>query len=487
MTTPVNSADGDRDEAADTRIPTFGGAFRQNLDAMVSLLRGGDKDPARKLIGFELERVVLDAQNRPLPFAGEHGISALLSELASEHPDEEKVFIDGHLLGLSYTVEAAGEDVAVNISLEPAAQLEISAGPAHTVRALYEATQAFDADVARALAAIGQEGARPVAVGYDPSVRSPQDLTLIPKERYRDMDAYLSKRGRYARDMMRCTASTQVSLDYENEQDAMRIYRMATYLGPLFAFLFDNAPVFRGEPTPGMARSVIWHHVDVDRCGIVPGALDGLSFEDYVLWLANVKPILFTDHEHETVATGDRYTRDIMSERPLERDELFHLLSMVFPNVRLKGFCELREMDSLPPRLAAACTSFTGALLYDRCLEAKLASTLGRWLPNGFTGMDETDCVTARLHLEEQGWDATVYGVPATTFADALLDIARGNIEKGRGCTGVGADAPASETVPVVRETDAEANAFDLEGLDLLESMWRERKLPREVIDWRAE
>lgn len=465
-------------------IPTFGGFFRQNLDAMVRLLAKGDKKPAGKSIGFELERILISPDGVAIPFSGDKSVSALLAELAKKRTEDELVFIDGRLFGFSYTVDAAGEAVDVNISLEPAAQLEISVGPAHSVRALYQAVEGFDADVNEALAAIGLAGTKLTGIGYDPTVSSPLDLELIPKERYHDMDAYLSKRGRYARDMMRCTASTQVSLDYENEDDAKRIIRMATILGPYLAFLFDNAPVFRGKPTPGMARSRIWHHVDVDRCGINPGALDGLSFEDYVLWVSNVKPILFTDAQHVTTSTGDRYERDVMSERPLEKSELFHLLSMVFPNVRLKGFCELREMDSLPPRLAAACTSFTGALFYDRCLEAKLAERLAEWLPNGFADVDDFDCVAARLHLEEQGWDAETYGVPADAFTKALVDIARENVADGRGCTGVGAEAPASDVVPVVRDSDAAVNAFDLEGIDMLAAMWEKRELPRNVLEY---
>lgn len=459
-----------------SHIPSFTGAFRQNLEALIGVLKRGDKDPAGKRIGFELERILIDAQGRTVPFAGERGVGALLQELARGRGEDELVYIDGHLLGLAYDVETPLETVGVTVSLEPAAQLEVSAGPAHSVKALYDAVCAFDEDVERACAAIGLD-ARLVPVGYNPVVASPLELELIPKERYRDMDAYLSRRGRYARDMMRCTASTQVSLDYESEEDAQRIYRMATLLGPLFAFLFDNAPVFRGEPTPGMARSRIWHHVDVDRCGIVPGALEGLSFEDYILWVSGVKPILFTDAAHVTTSTGDRYTRDIMSERPLEPSELMHLLSMVFPNVRLKGFVELREMDSLPPRLAAACTSFTGALFYDKCLEAKLADRLSAYLPRGFAGIDENDAVVARLHLEEQGWDAEVYGMPVGALVDALVSIARENVELGRGCTGLGADASA--TVPVVRETGA-ASAFDLEGIQTLAELWGNRRLPRD-------
>lgn len=467
------------DTPAPNRIPSFTGSFRENLDALIDILERGDKDAGGKKIGFELERILVDRTGTTLPFAGEHGVSALVHELAHNIPDVETSIIDGHLLGLAWIEHTELEDVEVNLSLEPSAQLEISAGPAHTVKALFDAVSAFDAHVARALERLGID-AELVAAGYNPFVISPLDLELIPKERYRDMDRYLSRRGRYARDMMRCTASTQVSLDYESEQDAARIYRMATLLGPVFAFLFDNAPVFRGMASAGMARSRIWHHVDVDRCGIVPGSLEGLTFEDYILWVSSVKPILFTDEHHVTCATGDRYTRDIMSERPLTRSELLHLLSMVFPNVRLKGFVELREMDSLPPRLAAACTSFTGALFYDKCLETKLAHRLSAWLPDGFAGIDENDAVLARLHLEEQGWDATVYGMPVTALVDALVAIARENVEHDAGCTAPDSAAADTIEVPVVRASGV-ARAFDRESIDLLERMWSKRLLPRDI------
>lgn len=470
--------------ASHSHIPTFSGAFRTNLDAMIDLFKRGDKGPAGKTIGFELERILIDRTGTPVPFEGKQGVGALLERIAKEAEAQqgtcERMIIDGHLLGVGYTHTTALEPVAVTVSLEPAAQLEVSVGPGHTVRALFEAVEAFDQLVADALATLELD-ARLVAIGYNPCVAQPEELELIPKDRYHAMDAYLSRRGRYARDMMRCTASTQVSLDYETEQDAQRIYRMATLLGPAFAFLFDNAPVFRGEPAPSMARSRIWHHVDVDRCGIVPGALEGLTFEDYILWVSSIKPILFTNEQHVTTTTGERYTRDIMSERPLAPSELMHLLSMVFPNVRLKGFVELREMDSLPPRLAAACTSFTGALFYDKCLERKLAKLLRAWLPRGFDDIDENDAVLARLQLEEHGWEACPYGVPMPELARALTTIAKENVQHGTCCgeqvTQADGEAVA---VPVVSSTP-EAQAFDLEGIEMLEQLWRWRKLPRDM------
>ena len=43
--------------------------------------------------------------------------------------------------------------------------------------------------------------------------------------------------------MMRATAATQVSIDYQDEADFVRKMRVANLLTPFFALLSDNAPV----------------------------------------------------------------------------------------------------------------------------------------------------------------------------------------------------------------------------------------------------
>ncbi|MDY2776946.1 MAG: glutamate-cysteine ligase family protein [Collinsella sp.] len=456
-----------RPESNATGARTF---LAENLKGMIELIAGSGGSSQEKTIGLELERILVTADKRPVPFSGPQGVSALLERLAALRSEDELVHIDGHLLGLAYRRSFDGEEIGIGVSLEPAAQIEVSVGPARSVRALHHAIESFDRDVEQALEELGLD-AHLLAVGYNPFVEGPLDLELIPKERYRDMDAYLSRHGRYARDMMRCSASTQISLDYADEEDAMRIQRLATMLGPVFSFLFDNAPRFRGADTPGMARSRIWRHVDTDRCGIVPESLTGLTFERYARWVSNVKPILFTDEGHKTVSTGDLRARDIMSERPLTHNELLHLLSMVFPNVRLKGFCEFREMDSLPPRLAAACTSFTIALLYDKELEHHLEERLLDLLPHGLGLIDESDAIEARLELESKSWDAKVYGVPVTRIASALVDIARANIDGSREDTGT------------LSDLGLDLGTFDLEGIDMLARIWDAHLLPRDISD----
>ena len=201
------------------------------------------------------------------------------------------MIIDGHLLGVGYTHTTALEPVAVTrYRLSPRRSSKCLWGPATTVRALFEAVEAFDQLVADALAALELD-ARLVAIGYNPCVAQPEELELIPKDRYHAMDAYLSRRGRYARDMMRCTASTQVSLDYETEQDAQRIYRMATLLGPAFAFLFDNrAGLFAESPRR------LWHaHAFGIMLTLIAVALclellKASPLRDYILWVSSIKP-----------------------------------------------------------------------------------------------------------------------------------------------------------------------------------------------------
>ena len=113
-------------------------------------------------------------------------------------------------------------------------------------------------------------GLRAWNLGYHPTRRA-EALPLIPKKRYEVMDRYLQKRGLHGTQMMRGTASTQVSVDYFSEEDFIRKYRVACLIAPMLALLTDNTPVYEGQPnhTPSV-RTTIWNDVDPDRCGIPP-------------------------------------------------------------------------------------------------------------------------------------------------------------------------------------------------------------------------
>ena len=425
--------------------------YERNISRMCELLDGHRREGEAGRVGLELERILVDGNGDRILFSGAagstddtNGVHAILRRLAADRPDLNPVIIDGELMGFSYRHNAGNEHVPVAISLEPGAQIEVSVGPAESAAALLAAIDAFDAALEQAARELGVE-AHFEARGYDTACPDPAEIELIPKDRYAMMDAYLPQHGRYARDMMRCTTSTQVSVDYRSETDAVRIARRATVLGPVLSFLFDNAPVFRGEPSTGMARSRIWRKVDPERCGIIPGSLDGdFSFRRYAEWIASVHTILFTDRNGHSTDAGDRVSSDYLHDRELSDDELMHLISMVWPTFRFKGYVECREMDALPPRLAVACASIVAAILYDEHLEAVL--------PFALEAATADDVDTARTALETRSWNAWIYGVPVTQITEAFVEVAR------RGTS----------------------NDFDRQSVQIFASLWNARTAPKD-------
>ena len=72
--------------------------------------------------------------------------------------------------------------------------------------------------------------------------------------------------------MMRASASTQVSIDYTSEADAVRKMRIASALAPILGAIADNVAVYEREVGAyPLVRLAVWRNVDDDRCGVVPG------------------------------------------------------------------------------------------------------------------------------------------------------------------------------------------------------------------------
>lgn len=175
------------------------------------------------------------------------------------------------------------------------------------------------------------------------------------------MDDYFRSLGTHGERMMRGSASTQVSVDYADETDAVRKMRVAQALAVVFASLTDNVSSFEaGRPEP-LSHIALWRDVDDARCGCVPGLFGkGFGFASYAKWLLGVCPIFVTrpslaDLQGPALRgvagldAAQAYGDALMGAADIE-----HLLSMVWPDVRLKRFVEIRPADALPERSMAA-------------------------------------------------------------------------------------------------------------------------------------
>ena len=360
-------------------------------------------------LGLELEHFLVFDDESSTTYHGEHGVLEVLNELKSRFTG--LYYADGDLLGM--------HNDKYSISLEPASQFEISVTPHTRISSIEKIYSDFIETVTPVLK---KNGLHIETLGYRPS-GSVYDLPLIPKKRYEYMDRYFKTSGTCGINMMRGTASTQVSIDFFSEWDFVRKYRFAYLLMPALKLICDNTPVFEGQKnnTP-LKRTEIWRNTDSDRC-LPPEDLfdDTFGFASYAKYLMNV-PLIFLPQDGVPVYVGNRSAAQLFENKALSPSVIEHITSMVFPDVRLKRYIEIRGADSLPIEQALGYTTLIKALFYS-------CGTIEKYL-NAYNITYE-DITESEDSLIAGGKNGFIYKVPADDFVHELFDCAQNNISAG--------------------------------------------------------
>ena len=376
------------------------------LKALISYFEEGCKQEASS-VGVELEQFIVDLDTHfAAPYAGKNGVREVTEKLMQFYPDAEPI-IDEDLLGFLTK--------HFSITLEPAAQLEISIFPMQTVESLGEIFLDYDKNLKTILSQMHLT-AMPVATQPESHV---DDLTMIPKERYRLMDMHFQKIGKGGREMMRGSCSTQVSVDYTSETDFRRKVQAATYFAPVLMMLTDHANRFQGEDLQGyLKRSDIWERTDLVRSSILPNVFSPTyGFSDYAQFLGNI-PLIFRMNETGYEYTGFQTVAELYADKEPTEEEVLHILSMAFPHIRLKHYLEVRVADSMPaPFLMGYCALVKG-LLYN---EDVLSMVQERIQSENITEQTVTDAI---IGLRKEGWKGTVFSRSAKEAALEALALA---------------------------------------------------------------
>lgn len=386
----------------------------QNVRAIVDwILDGADGKSTR--VGIEIEHQVLHADGGArVAYSGEHGIEDLLERMSENW--EQKVYEGEHLIGLSRSMDG----IAETVTLEPGGQVELSAGPFNDMFTALEALSDFEDELNGFLEPVGQLA---VQMGYSP-VDKAADIELIPKKRYEFMDKYFENTGEYGKCMMRGSASTQVSIDFANRKEAIRKMRLAYCAAPIIAMMCDNTVMFEGQLREYyQVRTEIWSSVDPARCGIIPGVFDeDWSLDKYAEWLLDTPAIVAIDENGDTVY-DERTFGEIFAEKVMSEDDIAHVISMVFPDVRLKQYIEFRTADALTSKYAAALAALIKGCFYaDSALDA---------LDKLFEGVTERDVMLAKMAMMAEGYGAKIYNnKEAWWYAEKMNMIAKLNLTK---------------------------------------------------------
>lgn len=374
--------------------------------ALVRFFERAAKPQKHQKLGIELEHFVLQANGHAAMYGGPNGVRDVVCELMSLYPDAQAIKGED-LLGFSVR--------EFTITLEPAAQLEISIAPKEDLADIARIYREFASRLQRVL---NPRGLKLHTAGCQPysAVRT---LPLIPKERYRLMDVHFAHTGTGGIEMMRGTASTQVSIDFFSAEDFRRKWQAAYFFTPLFKLLTDNSPYFEGHPvkTP-LKRTDIWRRTDAARCGAVPEVFKPeYSFADYAHFLENM-PLIFVPQDDACRPTGSQTAAKIWAGKNPTEAEILHILSMAFPDVRLKKYIEIRGADSLPLPYVLAYGALIKGLLYAEPSLDFAQEEIAR------LALDNAKLTACENDLMAHGWHGQIYDKPAREFAWHALDTA---------------------------------------------------------------
>jgi glutamate--cysteine ligase len=307
--------------------------YQKQIDTFVSYFKNAESKKESHKIGVEFEHLILNKDLTAVSYFEEKGIEKLLQKLS--RGSWEKIYEGSNLVGLKSNEKT--------VTLEPGGQLELSIIPFADLKTIETIYLGFIDELKEILNKWEQKIA---VLGYQPESLI-KDIPMLPKKRYDLMYKYFENKGEYAHNMMKGTASVQMSIDYTDQIDYIKKMRVGYFLSPIIYYLFDNTPFFEGQiAADSSIREEIWTNCDSQRSGIIEGIFDiNFGYSDYAEYLLNTPPII-RKKEGELIYTEDKLLKDVMENDKIE--EVEHFISMVFPDVRTKKYIEIRSADALP-------------------------------------------------------------------------------------------------------------------------------------------
>lgn len=327
--------------------------YNKQVETIVEYFRQNEKVIDEFKIGVEFEHFVVDKETlRTISYYGKAGVAETLRNL--EDKGYKGIYEGEYILGLEKENKA--------ITLEPGSQLELSIKASINIEELEREYLEFLGDI---IPILEEKNQGLITTGYHP-VTKIDEIKLLPKQRYDYMFNYFKTRGTHAHNMMKGTSALQISFDYKSQEDYIKKFRVTNALSPALYAMFENAYYFEGEPSKKHnIRSYIWTNCDTDRSGVVDGALDkNFGYRDYAEYILN-RPPIFINKDGEEIFTGKQNVRDVFDPDNYKTEELEHMLTMFFPDVRTKKYVEVRMMDAVPYPLNFAAIALLKGLLYD--------------------------------------------------------------------------------------------------------------------------
>jgi len=366
--------------------------LRQDADARVFPIRGG----TRERYGMEVEFFPFRPGPNgpePVPLGGPaghgepDGVIAWVERFAATAPGVE-VVRPGDSAG------PEGPDFVGCFTFEPGGQVEFSCAPLATPGEAYEHT-------ARVLdgleVALAEHGVYALSFGANPWHGHDEVPLATDAARYVCMDRLFASVGPFGQQMMRRTAAAHVNLDFGGPIKGPRRWKAAQVLAPIALATFAYSPFENGALSGYRSlRGRSWRKLEPTRTGFPSAFLadpDGRPVEQYLefaldarvmavrhpdRWVPQLMPVAFR-HWLEGGIDGQYPTLD---------DWRYHLTTL-FPEVRPKGFLELRSADAQARAFRAVPLVWWTALIGDEPSTARVLDRIGHTAPALYDRWDQ--------------------------------------------------------------------------------------------------
>jgi glutamate--cysteine ligase len=388
---------------------------------LVAWLAVGEKPRTDWRIGTEHEKFIfhLDSLSH-VAYEGASGIREVLNALCEEIGESASPIIEGeHIIGLK-------DGFGGSVSLEPGGQLELSGAPLEN---LHQTCAETGRHLRHMRAVSSALGLGMIGIGFQPKW-SRDEISWMPKGRYKIMREYMPKVGGLGLDMMLRSCTVQVNLDYADEADMRRKFRTSLALQPVATALFANSPFKDGKPSGLLStRAHVWTDTDNARCG-VPGCVfdPEFGYEQWIDYILDV-PMYFLHRGDEYINVAGQSFRDYLAsklegfegEAPIMADFEDHITT-AFPEVRLKQYLEMRGADGGSWGNICALPAYWVGLLYDEAALAEAEELVANIGPE--------DVMAARLSAAKDGLRGQLGNHSIADLAKQTLAIASGGLRR---------------------------------------------------------
>ena len=226
------------------------------------------------------------------------------------------------------------------------------------------------------------------------------------------MTKEMPKNGSLSLEMMYQTAGTQINIDYKNEEDFKKKFKVASYLTPISIALFSNSAIKENKFSGYLSyRSKVWQNTS--RAGLPEIFLEEMSYEKYADFVLNY-PLLFYQKNKKYLFPDGKTYSDLIKQDEADKSNLELHLSTIFTEVRLKSYIEIRSLDACEWDCHCAGPAFLIGLLYGL---NETYEIINKW--------KKKDVLEAYFNSPSKGFGTEIDGKSILDWSDIFLKLSK--------------------------------------------------------------